>query len=310
MVNASLNWASIVGIVLAVGGAFLYFLRSFRPALARDYDVFFAAVGLLCGGILFFQGWRLDPILQFGQFLLASTTCFFAYESVRLRGVTTEQARRSAYQDEDDEPAYRPRVGDRLDEGDRFEERDPRRRRIRPSDGDGDSEDDLRPDPYRSRRVSRAVIPEQAESRAPYVERGPGRDDPASRYDRGGRQDSRSEFGARRRDRDEAMGQRRGSRPEGRGQERSPIPSRGGRTAGSSASGKGDRREGPGSFDRDPNLSVPRSTPRRKPPAPSGQPMTDVDFRPLAGRPSRPPRPGTSSSGGGDELDNSSRFDD
>ena len=71
MVNASLNWASIVGIVLAVCGAGLYFLRSFKPALARDYDVFFAAIGLLCGGILFFQGWRLDPILQFGQFLLA-----------------------------------------------------------------------------------------------------------------------------------------------------------------------------------------------------------------------------------------------
>ena len=77
MVNASLNWASIVGIVLAVGGALLYFMRSFKPALARDYDVFFAAIGLLCGGILFFQGWRLDPILQFGQFLLAGTTVFF-----------------------------------------------------------------------------------------------------------------------------------------------------------------------------------------------------------------------------------------
>ena len=81
MVNASLNWASIVGIVLAVCGGGLYFLRSFKPALARDYDVFFAAIGLLCGGILFFQGWRLDPILQFGQFLLAGTTVFFAYES-------------------------------------------------------------------------------------------------------------------------------------------------------------------------------------------------------------------------------------
>ena len=65
MVNASLNWASIVGIVLAVCGAGLYFLRSFKPALARDYDVFYAAIGLLCGGILFFQGWRLDAILQF-----------------------------------------------------------------------------------------------------------------------------------------------------------------------------------------------------------------------------------------------------
>ena len=74
-------------------GGGLYFLRSFKPALARDYDVFFAAIGLLCGGILFFQGWRLDPILQFGQFLLAGTTVFFAYESVRLRGVATDQAR-------------------------------------------------------------------------------------------------------------------------------------------------------------------------------------------------------------------------
>ena len=73
MGNASLNWASIVGIVLAVCGGGLYFLRSFKPALARDYDVFFAAIGLLCGGILFFQGWRLDPILQFSQFLLASS---------------------------------------------------------------------------------------------------------------------------------------------------------------------------------------------------------------------------------------------
>ena len=111
MVNASLNWASIVGIVLAVGGTMLYFLRSFKPALARDYDVFFAAVGLLCGGILFFQGWRLDPILQFGQFLLASTTVFFAYESVRLRSVTTEQARRSSFFDEDEPLPSRPRMG-------------------------------------------------------------------------------------------------------------------------------------------------------------------------------------------------------
>ena len=82
MVNASLNWASIVGIVLAVCGGGLYFLRSFKPALARDYDVFFAAIGLLCGGILFFQGWRLDPILQFGQFLLAAGIIFESSPSI------------------------------------------------------------------------------------------------------------------------------------------------------------------------------------------------------------------------------------
>ena len=97
MVNASLNWASIVGIVLAVCGAGLYFLRSFKPALARDYDVFFAAIGLLCGGILFFQGWRLDPILQFGQFLLVGTTVFFTYDSIRLRGEYEKLFREKEY---------------------------------------------------------------------------------------------------------------------------------------------------------------------------------------------------------------------
>ena len=164
MVNAALNWASIVGIVLAVGGAVLYFVRNFKPALARDYDVFFAAVGLLCGGILFFQGWRLDPILQFGQFLLAGSTVFFAYESVRLRGVTTEQARRSAYFEDEEPPPFRPRGGlgggsdwerERLDTG------EPVRRRIRSRE----EEEDF----YRPRRSSRAAC-----SQPPWRDRGLG----------------------------------------------------------------------------------------------------------------------------------------
>ncbi|MBC1194303.1 hypothetical protein H0901_03150 [Microcystis aeruginosa BLCCF158] len=94
MVNFGLNSASILGIFLAVAGAGLYFLRSVRPELSRDHDIFFAAVGLLCGLILLFQGWRLDPILQFGQFLLTGAAVFFAFETVKLRGLTTEQARR------------------------------------------------------------------------------------------------------------------------------------------------------------------------------------------------------------------------
>ena len=120
--------------VLAVCGAGLYFLRSFKPALARDYDVFFAAIGLLCGGILFFQGWRLDPILQFGQFLLAGTTVFFAYESVRLRGIATDQARRSSYFDDEPELPRSSRGG--LSDGgpdrsyDRFDDSQPINRRF------------------------------------------------------------------------------------------------------------------------------------------------------------------------------------
>ena len=94
-VNFGGGSASILGILLAVSGAALYFLRSVRPELARDHDIFFAAVGLLCGFILIFQGWRLDPILQFGQLLLTGATVFFAVESIRLRGVATEQAKRN-----------------------------------------------------------------------------------------------------------------------------------------------------------------------------------------------------------------------
>jgi len=164
VVNASLNWASIVGIVLAVCGGGLYFLRSFKPALARDYDVFFAAIGLLCGGILFFQGWRLDPILQFGQFLLAGTTVFFAYESVRLRGVATDQARRSSYFDDDpisDVP--RNSRGRFNDDYDRFEESERLSRRFKPQEDE--FEEDYMDGRSRRRNVSRA-IPSAAASRS------------------------------------------------------------------------------------------------------------------------------------------------
>jgi hypothetical protein len=102
MVNFQFNLVSMVGIILAVSGAGLYFLRSVRPELTRDYDIFFSAVGLLCGGIFLWQGWRYDPIMQFGQVLLGGSAVFFAFESIRLRGITTVQAKRNtSYVDED-----------------------------------------------------------------------------------------------------------------------------------------------------------------------------------------------------------------
>ncbi len=166
MVNASLNWASIVGIVLAVCGGGLYFLRSFKPALARDYDVFFAAIGLLCGGILFFQGWRLDPILQFGQFLLAGTTVFFAYESVRLRGVATDQARRSSYFEDDQIPSAPRNSRSRFDEEyDQFENNERPSRRFKPQEEPLD--DDYINGGSRRRSVSRAISASAASRRRP-----------------------------------------------------------------------------------------------------------------------------------------------
>jgi Ycf66 protein N-terminus len=95
MINFGLTFVSFLGIALAAAGVGLYFLRSMRPELARDHDIFFAAISLVYGLILLFQGWRLDPILAFSQYLVAGTAVFFAVENLRLRRVTTEQAKRS-----------------------------------------------------------------------------------------------------------------------------------------------------------------------------------------------------------------------
>ena len=82
MVNASLNWASIVGIILVISGIplFAFSVSSISRISSSSSDYVFRILNLigllfipfLCGGILFFQGWRLDPILQFGQFLLVA----------------------------------------------------------------------------------------------------------------------------------------------------------------------------------------------------------------------------------------------
>ena len=311
MVNASLNWASIVGIVLAVGGALLYFMRSFKPALARDYDVFFAAVGLLCGGILFFQGWRLDPILQFGQFLLAGTTVFFAYESVRLRGVTTEQARRSSYFD-DEEPSgpYRPQMGGRSWDGaaDRFAEPEPIRRRI-PSREEDDSDEFYRP----KRAASRAAIPERAASRRKASDNWEpdqsAERSSTSRYTSSSTPERSSEFGARRRDRSGAPEPRRGSRINA-ADDTLPRSSRRGPVGGPTVAAE-----------------TPGPAPTPSPRAPLGEPLRssdrasssasairDADFRPVdsraGGGPSTAPTTPATTRREPRPRDNSSRFDD
>ena len=215
MVNASLNFGSIVGIVLFICGGGLYFVRSFKPELARDYDIFFAAIGLLCGGIFFFQGWRLDPILQFGIFLLAGGSIFFGYESVRLRGVATNQARRSSYFDDDQMPNI-PRDAGRSrwnDDYDQFDRPESVSRRFKSRDMN--PEDDYEEDDFSSTRFSRA-IPESAVSRrrgSARESREFGRGD-SSRIGRSqlNREDgpSRSSFGERRTARNSS---KRGSRP-------------------------------------------------------------------------------------------------
>ncbi len=126
MVNFQFNLASISGIILAVGGAGLYAVRSFRPELSRDSDIFFSAVGLLCGLILIFYGWRFDPIMQFGQVLLTGASIFFVLENLRLRKVSTEQAKRNTPIVDSDRP-----VSSRYRQSAEFEDQDVIDERVR-----------------------------------------------------------------------------------------------------------------------------------------------------------------------------------
>ena len=88
MVNASLNWASIAGLFLILiwipaiaSGVFRIWFTLGRRAdtsprvIFKTLFIIFLTTGRafcipLAGGIFFFQGWRLDPILQFGLSLL------------------------------------------------------------------------------------------------------------------------------------------------------------------------------------------------------------------------------------------------
>ncbi|AFZ56005.1 hypothetical protein H6G54_18180 [Anabaena cylindrica FACHB-243] len=175
-VNFGANSASVLGIFLAVAGAALYFLRTVRPELSRDQDIFFAAVGLLCGFILIFQGWRLDPILQFGQLLLVGTTVFFAVESIRLRSIATQQAKRNTPIVDDEREVsrkysyserrnYQAEMDADLEPLPYEEEEQPPRARIRGSRDERSTRDDYYEDqpPRRSERRNSTEKPETGE---------------------------------------------------------------------------------------------------------------------------------------------------
>nr|YP_010901626.1 hypothetical protein RCW09_pgp081 [Barbella flagellifera]WIL07845.1 hypothetical protein [Barbella flagellifera] len=85
MIHIELGPSTIVGIGLIMVGIPLYALRIRELNVSRDYDSFFSSIGSLCGGILIFQGWRLDPILLLSQILLSGTAIFFIAESSYLR---------------------------------------------------------------------------------------------------------------------------------------------------------------------------------------------------------------------------------
>ena len=85
LVSVDVGPAAVLGTSVMLSSIALYQIRASRPEVSRDKDVFFSSVGLLCGGILVFQGWRLDPLMLFGQLMTAGTAIAFASETISLR---------------------------------------------------------------------------------------------------------------------------------------------------------------------------------------------------------------------------------
>lgn len=85
-VNFGFNSSSFLGIFLALFGLLLVpiglsFRRPFRIGNLCQ-DILLALVYLLCGFILTFQGWRLDPILQLNQFLLIVSVIYLVIKDI------------------------------------------------------------------------------------------------------------------------------------------------------------------------------------------------------------------------------------
>ena len=85
----------LLAIVAALGGVGLYFVRNFRPELARDHDIFFSAIALVYGIILLAFNFRMEITTQLAQVLVVGFAGWFAVESLVLRQALANQARRA-----------------------------------------------------------------------------------------------------------------------------------------------------------------------------------------------------------------------
>ena len=87
MINIGFSPNILLGFILGFGVTLLYLLRIVKPDVARDEDIFFATIGLLYSCILIVHGWRLDPILLFGQVLIIVSLIVTGWENIRLRAL-------------------------------------------------------------------------------------------------------------------------------------------------------------------------------------------------------------------------------
>ena len=99
MVNVDVSPSVILGVGLIGSGVSLWQIRQTKPWISKDYDVVISCISLLVGGILIFQGWRLDPLLLFGQLMTTGAALSFAVEALRLRNQVYEKEEQNALQD-------------------------------------------------------------------------------------------------------------------------------------------------------------------------------------------------------------------
>ena len=95
MINIGFTPTILLGIFIIFGVSILFFLRTIKYDLSRDIDLFFSTLGLIYSFILILHGWRLDPILFFGQILLIIILFGIGWENIRLRGILLKQKKRN-----------------------------------------------------------------------------------------------------------------------------------------------------------------------------------------------------------------------
>ncbi|MDZ7991221.1 MAG: Ycf66 family protein [Nostoc sp. EfeVER01] len=98
-VNFGLNIAGLIGIIYLLW-AIIYLiltvawlsqrgtsLRGWALALYLIQLIFTPIIMLLSGVILYYQGWRLDPVLQFEQFLLLLLILYLSIKDIVINAV-------------------------------------------------------------------------------------------------------------------------------------------------------------------------------------------------------------------------------
>ncbi|MHC5599327.1 MAG: Ycf66 family protein [Nostoc sp.] len=102
-VNFGVNLAGLIGIIYLLW-AIIYLiltvawlaqrgtrLRGWALALYIIQLIFVPIIMLLSGAILFFQGWRLDPVLQFEQFLSLLLILYLSIKDIVINAVYRER---------------------------------------------------------------------------------------------------------------------------------------------------------------------------------------------------------------------------